>query len=202
MELVRSVRRDVDGVASLDDGFLSTKGGLHLSLKKDESLLEVVAMRRRATAGRNVHVDDAKASVGLVAGHRDGIGISHDADVRKTPIRIGLSNGEVALRVVGRNGRVLRSFLEHGGAPLVDLFWVLSVLTLTSRRTAGHNFAVINTAPTIAADLSVARRSRFIAGPSSSSWPGRGAQFLPGALREQSGRNPRSLHPPRSRPPS
>src|ERR1017187_5832044 len=77
---------------------------------------------RRATAGRNVHVNDAKASVGLVAGHGDGIGISHDADVRKSLIRIGLSNGEVALRIVGRNGRVLRSFLEHGGAPLVDLF--------------------------------------------------------------------------------
>src|SRR6202451_4643446 len=105
MKLVRSVRGDVDGVASLDDGFLSTKGGLHLSLKKDESLLEVMAMRPRATAGRNMHVDDAKASVGLVAGHGDGIGISHDADVRKTLIGIGLSKGEVALRVIGRNRR-------------------------------------------------------------------------------------------------
>src|ERR1017187_6399243 len=130
MELVRSVRRDVDGVASLDDGFLSTKGGLHLSLKKDESLLEVVAMRRRATARRNVHIDDAKASVGLVAGHRDGIGVSHDADVRKTLIRIGLSNGEAALRVIGRKGRVLWCFLEHSGAPLVDLFWILRLLRL------------------------------------------------------------------------
>src|ERR1700685_294619 len=125
MKLVRSVRGDVDGVASLDDGFLSTKGGLHLSLKKDESLLEVVAMWRRATAGRNAHVDDAKASVGLVAGHGDGIGISHNADVRKTLIRIGLSNGEGALRVVGRKGRVLWCFLEQGGAPLVDLIWIL-----------------------------------------------------------------------------
>jgi hypothetical protein len=125
MELVRSVGGDVDGVASLDDGFLSTKGGLDLSLKKDESLLEVVAMRARATTRGNVHVDDAKASVGLVAGHRDGIGISHDAYVRKTLIRIGLSNGEVALRVVGRKGRVLWCFLEHGGAPLVDWIWIL-----------------------------------------------------------------------------
>src|ERR1700678_1373921 len=95
------------------------------SLKKDESLLEVVAMGRRATAGRNVHVNDAKASVGLVAGHGDGIGISHDADVRKSLIRIGLSNGEGALRVVGRKGQVLWCFLKHGGAPLVDLIWIL-----------------------------------------------------------------------------
>src|SRR6202167_3838488 len=124
MKLVRSVRGNVDGVASLDDGFLSTKSGLDLSLKKDESLLEVVAMWRGSTAGGNVHVDDAKASVGLVAGHRDGIGISHDADVRKTLIRIGLSNGEGALRVVGRKGRILWRFVEHGGAPLVALIWI------------------------------------------------------------------------------
>src|SRR6204780_457369 len=124
MELMRSVRGDVDGVAALDDGFLSTKGRLQLSLKKDESLLEVVAMRRRATAGRNVHVDDAKATVGLVAGHRDGIGISHDADVRKTLIHIGPSNGEGALRVVGRKGRILWRFVEHGGDPLVALIWI------------------------------------------------------------------------------
>src|ERR1700689_5307925 len=152
MKLVRSVRGDVDGVASLDDGFLSTKGGLHLSLKKDESLLEVVAMGRRATAGRNVHVNDAKASVGLVAGHGDGVGVSYDADVRKTLIRIGLSNGEGALRVVGRKGRVLRGFLEHGGAPLIA---------------AGNNFAVENTATAITADLSVARRPGFNVGPPS-----------------------------------
>ena len=103
MELVRSVGGDVDGVASLDDGFLSTKGGFHLSVKKDESFLEVVAMRRRATARRNVHVDDAEASIGLVAGHGDCIGVSHDADVRKTLIRIGLSM--VRLRCGSSGGR-------------------------------------------------------------------------------------------------
>jgi hypothetical protein len=72
MELVRSVRTNVNAVAGLDDGFLSAKGDFHLSLKQDERLLEVVAMRPRTTAGRNVHVDDAKAPVGLVTRHRDG----------------------------------------------------------------------------------------------------------------------------------
>src|ERR1700688_3406715 len=108
MELVRSVRRDIDSVAGLDGRFLSTKSSLHFSLKQDERFLEVMAMRPGATAGRNVHVNDAKASVSLLAGHRDGIGISHDADMRKTLIFFRLGNGEVALGVVGRKGRVLR----------------------------------------------------------------------------------------------
>src|ERR1700677_1274783 len=96
MELVRSVRRNIDCVASLDQRLFPAKCSLHLPFKKDKSLLEVMAMRPRAAAGRNVHVDNAKASVGLVAGHRDGIGISHYADVRKTLIRIGLGNREVS----------------------------------------------------------------------------------------------------------
>src|ERR1039458_504538 len=112
MELVRRVRRDVDGIASLDDVFLSTKGSFHLSLKQYESLLEVVAMRPWATARRNVHVDNAKASVGLVAGDRDGIGISHNPDVRKTLILFGLGYCEIALGVVGRQGRGYRRVLR------------------------------------------------------------------------------------------
>src|ERR1035438_1353631 len=105
MELVRSVRRDVDCVASLNNGLFPPKGSLHLSLKQDESLFKVVTMRSRAAARRNVHVDNAKASVGLIAGDRDGIGISHDANMRKALIRIGLGNGEVALEVVRGKGR-------------------------------------------------------------------------------------------------
>ena len=111
MELVRSVRRDVDRVASLDNQFLSPKCGLHLALKQDECFLEVMAMRPRATAWQNVHVDHAKASVGLLAGNRDGVGIAHDANVRQTLIYLGLGNGEVALGVVGWKGRVLGRLL-------------------------------------------------------------------------------------------
>jgi len=64
---------------------------------------EVMPVRGRATAGRNVHVDDAEASGSLLAGHGNGVGIADQPDVRQV---FELSKGEAAFRIVRRNCRL------------------------------------------------------------------------------------------------
>jgi len=53
---------DVDGFTSAYGGLHSAKGRIHLAVEKDEGLLEVVTMWRRAAAGRDVHVDETEAA--------------------------------------------------------------------------------------------------------------------------------------------
>ena len=57
-------------------------------------------MWRRPTAGRDVHVDNAEASGGLLAGHSNGIGIANQPDVGEV---FELSKGEAAFGIVRRN---------------------------------------------------------------------------------------------------
>jgi hypothetical protein len=71
-----SVGGDVQGFAGAEGRLLATEGGFHLALKQDEGLLEVMPVRWRTAAGRDVHVDDAEASGSLLAGHGDGICIA------------------------------------------------------------------------------------------------------------------------------
>ena len=54
-------------------------------------------MGRGTATWRDVHVNDAKASIGLFPCHGDGVGIADHADVRKV---IGLRQREIAFRVV------------------------------------------------------------------------------------------------------
>jgi hypothetical protein len=56
-------------------------------------------MGRRSAAGRNVHIDDAVAAIGLLAGDGKGVGIAHQSDVGQA---IRLREREMALGIVGR----------------------------------------------------------------------------------------------------
>ena len=56
-------------------------------------------MRWRAATWRDVHIDDAESSAGLLARHRDGVGIPDQTDVREF---VGLRQRETAFEVVRR----------------------------------------------------------------------------------------------------
>ena len=83
MELMRCVCRDVDGFTRLDKLLQSAERSLKFALEHGESLLEIVAVRRRTSAGRNVHVNHAEPSYGVVSANQDGICIPYNADVRQ-----------------------------------------------------------------------------------------------------------------------
>jgi hypothetical protein len=67
-ELVRGVGGYVDGFAGGYKGLCAAKSSLDFTFKNDERFFEVVAVRRRSAAWRDVHVDQAEAYGGVLAG--------------------------------------------------------------------------------------------------------------------------------------
>jgi hypothetical protein len=115
VELVGSVGGDVDCLAGLSGGFYAAEGGFDFAVEENEGLFEVVTVRGRAAVGRDVHVDEAEAAGGVVAGEKDGVGVADEADVGEGGV-IGYGGGEGAGEVIGGK---LRS-RGHRGSLLRD----------------------------------------------------------------------------------
>jgi len=47
-----------------------------------------MSMRRRSATRGNVHINDAEAAIGLLAGHRDGVSIADQTDANKLVVSI------------------------------------------------------------------------------------------------------------------
>ena len=65
-EGMRRIGRDAEGLAGVNHRFFSAEGGFDLAFKDGEGFLEVVPMRRRAAAGRDVHIDETITAVGIM----------------------------------------------------------------------------------------------------------------------------------------
>ena len=79
-----------------------------LPVEHGEHFLEVVPVRRRPAARRDVHVDEGVPAGGVIAGDEDRVGVADEPDVRQALIFVRPGHGELARRVVGRD----RSRLE------------------------------------------------------------------------------------------
>ncbi len=99
MKLVRRIGRDVDRIPCADDRLLTSKRRLDFPLQHNERLLKIVAMRRRTTSRRNVHIDHAKPAGRVFAADGDRVRVAHQADVFQACI--GLSETERAFQVIG-----------------------------------------------------------------------------------------------------
>ena len=74
----------------------------HLAVQDGEHLLEVVPVRRRPAAGRDVHVDQGVLAVRVLAGHQDRVRVADQPDVRQALVVVWPRDGELAGQVVGR----------------------------------------------------------------------------------------------------
>jgi hypothetical protein len=81
VKLMRCVGWNVDGFASSHDCFLAAESNFDFAFKDCEILLEIMAMRRRAAARRDVHIDKAVMAVRVLARHENCVGISDYPDV-------------------------------------------------------------------------------------------------------------------------
>ena len=101
VELVRRIGRNVQGLAGARRGFRTAKRRFDRAFQNHESFLEVMAMRRRAASGRDVHVDEAEVPGGVFAAEQNGVGVADQADVRRVG-GIGLGQHEQPREIVIR----------------------------------------------------------------------------------------------------
>ena len=102
-ERVRRVGGHVDGLPGPGDDGLPPERHPHLPVQDGEHLLEVVPVRRRPAAGRDVHVDEGVLAGGVLAGHQDRVGVADQPDVRQALVVVRPRDGELAGQVVGRD---------------------------------------------------------------------------------------------------
>jgi len=86
----------------MHDGLDTAESDVEFAVKHYEGLFKIVAMRRRAAARGNMHVNKAEAPVGIVASEQNGVGVTDDTEVRKILIGIRPCNGQNPLKVIGR----------------------------------------------------------------------------------------------------
>jgi hypothetical protein len=90
----------VDGLSRFGDQFFISKGDLNFTLKDTEHLFEVMTVRRGTASGRDVHINQRIFSGRLLAGNEDGVGVAHEAKVRKCRVVVRPSDCQVSLQVV------------------------------------------------------------------------------------------------------
>jgi hypothetical protein len=68
MELVRSVRWNVDRFSSAHNTLLPSESSLQFTVEENKCLLEIMTMRGRAASGRNVHIDQGELTCSIHTG--------------------------------------------------------------------------------------------------------------------------------------
>jgi hypothetical protein len=102
MELVRSVRWNVDCFSSAHNTLLPSESSLQLTVEKNKGLFEIMAMRGRAASGRNMHIDQGESTCSIHSGQQDRVGVAHDSEMLGIAV-IRVSNHKIPSRVVGWN---------------------------------------------------------------------------------------------------
>jgi len=116
----------MDRFARSYHSFYPAKYNVEFSFQKSERLLKIVTVRRRATAGRHKHVDQAKPAPYLCQ-LKEWCSVARDPKLRKVLV-CWLCGGKFALRVVGwdaetgRTGRV--GFVVHFFTPRISFRWM------------------------------------------------------------------------------
>jgi hypothetical protein len=84
-----------------------------------------MTMRWRAATGRNEHINQAKSSGGVLAGQKDGVGVSHNSEVGQTLVFIWPREHGLAFGIVLGN---------RGGFGLHGIFFNHDVIMVESGR--------------------------------------------------------------------
>ena len=90
--------------ASSNNDLFSSESKLDFTLQDREHLFEIMAMRRRAAAGWNVHVDETVATGRVFAGHENCVRVSYQPNVRQVQV-IGLRKREASCGIISRDRR-------------------------------------------------------------------------------------------------
>lgn len=81
MELVWSVRWNVERFSNAHNMLLPSESSLQFTVEKYKGLLEVMAMRGRAASGRNVHIDQGESTCSIHSGQQDRVGVGYESEM-------------------------------------------------------------------------------------------------------------------------
>jgi hypothetical protein len=95
VELMRRIRRDVHSVAAPHHRLLPAERRLDLAFQHNKSLFKIMPVRCRASAGRNMHIDDAKPSARIRARDRNRVRVPHQPDVRQALIVLDMGDAHI-----------------------------------------------------------------------------------------------------------
>jgi hypothetical protein len=101
-KLVRSVRRNMHRRPSLHHRTLAAKVSLQLALQHNETLLEIMPMRRRPTTRRNMHINQTKPPRRILPRQQNRVSVPHQSYVRQLRI-IRLHNHQPPRQIIRRN---------------------------------------------------------------------------------------------------
>src|SRR5260370_32612509 len=102
MELVRSVRWNVDCFSGAHNMLLPSESSMQFTVEKNKGLLEIMTMRGRAASGRNVHIDQGESTCSIHSGQQDRVGVACECEMQGIA-DIRVFNHQIPLWVVGRN---------------------------------------------------------------------------------------------------
>jgi hypothetical protein len=85
-----SVGRNIQRSPGPNNRLLAAERNFHLALKKNERLFEVMTVRPRTATQRNMHVNQAKPPIRVIARNGDRVRVPYNSDMREVLIRIGL----------------------------------------------------------------------------------------------------------------
>ena len=85
---MRGVRRDMNCLTRPHQVLCAAKGSLEFALKDRKGFLEVMTVRGRAAARRNVHVDQTELARRIFAGEKDGVRVPDYSYMGKLAIRL------------------------------------------------------------------------------------------------------------------
>ena len=94
---------NVGRLAGSHNRFCAPESDLDFTFENGKHLLEIVAMRRWAAAGRDKHVNKTVAASGVFSGQKDRVGVSSQSNVRQGLVFVRSRNREISLEIIGRN---------------------------------------------------------------------------------------------------
>jgi len=107
LEGMRRISGDVERLASSPNRPRSPESEFDFPFKDREHLLEIVPMKRRPSARRNVHVNQTVTASSVAAAYQNRVSITGKRDVGESVFCIRPDYGEFSMEIIGRNRRSL-----------------------------------------------------------------------------------------------
>jgi hypothetical protein len=104
MKLVGGICGDIYSIAGVGKGLGASESEIQFAFEEHKRLLKVVPVRRRASPGRDMHIDQTKPPIGVVASKQNGVCVADYSDMRNV-LTVSIRDGKHPAQIIGGNLR-------------------------------------------------------------------------------------------------